>query len=335
MNTNNHSNVIAANSLTYAESFIITKEYKQFEEFCESCRKYKYIGLCYGSPGVGKSLSARHYANWDAIEEISNIRDAPTKTIEALSKSNTVLYTPSVVVTPGQIVQNINRLRSGLQSILLEKVSRKHRSQLDKALEEDQVVREERIRKLLPEINWFANHIDEKKSEHHKEPKSKYAELVGRYYLQTSKITDPTTLVIIDEADRLKMTALEQVRDIFDKGGIGVILIGMPGIEKRLARYPQLYSRVGFVHTFRTLSATAVQELLLQHNWRPKGAELTLNGVEDKEVLSSIIRITGGNFRLIHRLLTQSSRIMEVNELSTITSRVVEAARESLVIGTT
>jgi hypothetical protein len=57
-------------------------------------------------------------------------------------------------------------------------------------------------------------------------------------------------------------------------------------------------------------------------------------GVTDEEALATIIRVTGGNFRLLHRLLTQIARLVEINALQTVTSAVVEAARESLVIGT-
>jgi uncharacterized protein YigA (DUF484 family) len=56
--------------------------------------------------------------------------------------------------------------------------------------------------------------------------------------------------------------------------------------------------------------------------------------VTDEEALTAIIRVTGGNFRLFHRLMTQIARLVEINALQTVTREVVEAARESLVIGT-
>lgn len=144
-------------------------------------------------------------------------------------------------------------------------------------------------------------------------------------------VPDRTALLVIDEADRLKLAAHAQARSILDQGGIGMILIGMPGLEERLACFPQLYSRIGFVHEFRRLSASETRQQLERHR-TPPGVRLP-GEATDSVVAASIIRITGGNFRLLNRLLTQVERILEINSPSTVTKDVVEAARESLVIG--
>ena len=47
------------------------------------------------------------------------------------------------------------------------------------------------------------------------------------------------------------------------------------------------------------------------------------------------MRITGGNFRLVHRLFVQIERILRINGLQAVTDDVVEAARSVLVIGPT
>jgi DNA transposition AAA+ family ATPase len=135
-------------------------------------------------------------------------------------------------------------------------------------------------------------------------------------------------LVIIDEAGRLRTRSLEQVRALYDEGRYGVVLLGMPGIEKRLARYPRLYSRVGFVHQFRPLGAEEVR-FLLTRKWEQLGLRLSPEDFTDAEALAAVVRITGGNFRL----LTQVERILAINELRTVTKEVVETAREGLVIG--
>jgi DNA transposition AAA+ family ATPase len=151
----------------------------------------------------------------------------------------------------------------------------------------------------------------------------------GSYIIDIDKtIID---LIIIDEADRLKTAGLEQLRDIYDKKNVGLVLIGMPGIEKKLSRYAQLYSRVGFVHQYKTITNKEI-EFILKKKWQELGLELQINDFTDAEAVKEIIQITRGNFRLIQRLFTQIERILNINEIKTITKEVVEAAREGLII---
>lgn len=306
---------------------VITTEHRRFAEFCDACRRYGYIGLCYGTPGVGKTLSARHYANWNQVEVYSPYQGASDAELAAVMGSNTIVYTPKVVNAPRQIEQDIQGWRNRLRAIPLEALYREAEPLLELARQEDAANKEAFFRQVIETLY-------EPPSERPTKPESKVFWIAHTYAQKRDETPEPTTLLMIDEADRLKTASLEQVRDIFDQGGLGVVLIGMPGLEKRLARYPQLYSRVGFVHEFRPLSADAVRDLF-RHQWVPTGVSLPHEGLNDEDVLAAIIRITGGNFRLLHRLLTQIARLVEINALSRVTREVIEAARESLVIGTT
>ena len=114
--------------------------------------------------------------------------------------------------------------------------------------------------------------------------------------------------------------------------GVGVVLIGLSGIEQRLARSPQLSSRVGFVHHFRPLSEEELR-FILAHKWREIGLTFSPDVYTDAEALAAITRITGGNFRLVQRLFAQIEPVLAINRLRTITAEVVDTAREHLVIG--
>jgi DNA transposition AAA+ family ATPase len=81
-----------------------------------------------------------------------------------------------------------------------------------------------------------------------------YFQTFELYEGRKKAIPDPTTLILVDEADRLQMNSLEQMRSSFDEGSAGMVLISMPGIEKRMARFPQFYSRIGlFASSVRSM----------------------------------------------------------------------------------
>jgi hypothetical protein len=52
------------------------------------------------------------------------------------------------------------------------------------------------------------------------------------------------------------------------------------------------------------------------------GLAPSTSDVSDQEAIAAIIRITGGNFRLL-RLLSQIERILGINQLQAVTAAVV------------
>jgi DNA transposition AAA+ family ATPase len=268
---------------------IVTKEHRRFEEFADTVRRHRYIGVCWGPPGVGKTLSARHYAGADDWEQWQRAVGSYQGT--------------GAGVTPGPVPARILQARTCLWTPTVTATAK----EVDLALP-----------RACQQISYA---VDYHRHGH-----------VDPYVHTESAASGLTELLIIDETDRLKTTGLEQVRDYYDRHNIGVVLIGMPGIERCLARYPQLYSRIGFAHEYRPLTTEELTAVLTRR-WHADGLASD-DDFTQTVAIATIARITGGNFRLVDRLLAQIQRIRQINHLTTVTPEVVEAAREALLIGT-
>jgi hypothetical protein len=260
-------------------------------------------------------LSAKRYSRADQIVS----RDRWTSEVKDEVPIDTLLYTTSVVNTPSGVRNDISMARERVMSIVLNPIQQEALV----VLEEIRLKDEKRRREIMDKPG--CSPCDRPAVD------PIYFETYKKYQAKQRAIGDPTTLILVDEADRLQMNSLEQMRSIFDEGTAGLVLIGMPGIEKRVARFPQFYSRIGFVHEFRPLDSSQVQDLL-ENRWAPAGVTLPAEQLLP-DVIATLVRMTGGNFRLLTRLLTQIERVLTVNDLNRVSVAVVEAARDSLVIG--
>lgn len=303
-------------------AFVETKEYRRFREFCDACRSYRYIGLCHGPPGVGKTLSARHCTDWDRVESADPYACRGIFGPGGVPGNGGVFYTARVVNSPGQIEGEIAALRGRMRELARQVIRGEEGPRIAAA---QRKLDEEQDRHLA-EGDWSLEEAPRLR-----QAEEAVSEAVLRRAERSRAMVEPTGRILIDEAGRIKMAGLEQVRDIFDRGGVGVVLIGMPGLERRLARYAQLYSRIGFVHEFRPLGSAEFRSVL--GGWRPPGVGPPEDLLADAEGVAAPLRVTGGDFRLMDRLLAQVGRILEINGLGVVSREAVEAAREVLVIG--
>jgi DNA transposition AAA+ family ATPase len=138
-----------------------------------------------------------------------------------------------------------------------------------------------------------------------------------------SKLSGSGRLIVIDEAEHLPYRALELLRRIYDKAGVGILLVGMPrlvfNLRGKKGEYAQLYSRVGIAANLQRLQA--------------QDAEAIVRSVipESNGLWKEFLRESGGNSRRMTMLIVRSVRLAEVNE-SPITPEIVKLAAQMLIV---
>lgn len=120
------------------------------------------------------------------------------------------------------------------------------------------------------------------------------------------KLADSGRLIMIDEAELLPLRALECLRRLHDKAGVGLVLAGMPrlliNLKGKRGELVQLYSRMGFALNMG--DTLAVDELI-------EIAQGTLDG--DFEVVAELANAAKGNTRRLCKLLGGVSRMARLN----------------------
>ncbi|MEO0258985.1 MAG: AAA family ATPase [candidate division WOR-3 bacterium] len=130
-------------------------------------------------------------------------------------------------------------------------------------------------------------------------------------------------LIIIDEAEHLPYKALELIRRIHDKTGVGILLVGMPRLRDNVAgsnyQYKQLYSRIGVSVKLSALRVDDVEQIV--QSVLPKA-----NGL-----CKEFFKYSGANTRTLSKLIARSIRVAEINNID-ITADVIRETAKMLIV---
>jgi hypothetical protein len=180
-------------------AFVETREYRRFREFCDACRRYRYIGLCYGPAGVGKTLSARHYADWDRVTACHAYEDCGDFRTDDVPGNGCVLYTATVVNSPRQIERDISQMCRKMNALVRQAIRT-----------EDEPIIAAARRKLEKERDdlLFKRDFLKGKPASLKRAETAVSEAILNHAERDRGAGDPTDLLLVDEVDRIKMSGL-------------------------------------------------------------------------------------------------------------------------------
>lgn len=113
-------------------------------------------------------------------------------------------------------------------------------------------------------------------------------------------------VLIIDEADRLKPKTFADVRDIFDKLEISVVLVGTDRLDAVIKRDEQVYNRFRACHRFGKLAGIEFENTV--EAWEQVVLRLPVaSNLSSQEMLKLLKEATGGYIGLLDMLLREAA----------------------------
>lgn len=137
------------------------------------------------------------------------------------------------------------------------------------------------------------------------------------------KLNKSGRLIIIDEAEHLPYKALEMLRRVHDKAGIGILLVGMPrllfNLRGKKGEFTQLYSRVGVASKLEPLKESDTEMIVKKILPDSNGCYKTFHS----ESL--------GNARRLSKLIARSIMVADLNGVP-LSHQVIKETASMLII---
>jgi DNA transposition AAA+ family ATPase len=140
-----------------------------------------------------------------------------------------------------------------------------------------------------------------------------------------NKLKDSGRTIFVDEAEHLPYRALELIRRIYDKAGVGIALCGMPRLLKNLVGdknyYAQLYSRVSIKYGLNRLTNKDVESYLKSRFES-----------YDEKCTQIALKESRGNLRSLSHIIRWSIETMRYNNLNTLSPGAMARAIEMMMV---
>lgn len=137
-----------------------------------------------------------------------------------------------------------------------------------------------------------------------------------------SKLENSGRLIIVDEAENLPYKALEVLRRIYDKAGVGILLVGMPRLIANLRgkkwQYAQLYSRVGIAKMLEPIKLSDAKEII----------ETIL---PECHLFKTFHEKANGNTRVLNKLILRAINSASLNE-GRLSKEIIEHTAKVLMV---